>query len=56
MGDPWGIGGFRGGGEGLEGADRKKNLKKNFKNRGEIKKINSTGNGLKSIGNSKKYL
>ena len=34
MGDPWGIGGFRRGGEGLEGANRKKNRRKNLKNWG----------------------
>ena len=51
MGDPWGIGVLvEGGGEGLEGANRKKKLEEESEN-----KI-STGNGLKSIGNSKKSL
>ena len=45
---------FRGGGlvEDLEGANRKRNGGKISK----IGKKNSTGNGLKSIGNSKKSL
>ena len=31
MGDSWGIGGFKGGGKGLEGANRKKKIgKKKF--------------------------
>ena len=50
MGDPWGIGGFRGGGgKGLEGANHKEIG-------GKIGKKISTVNGLKSIGNSKKSL
>ena len=32
MDDPWGTGGFKGGGEGLERANRKKNRRKNLKN------------------------
>ena len=28
MGDPWGTGDFRGGGESIEGANRKKNQRK----------------------------
>ena len=59
MGDLWGIGGFGGGGGvGLEGANHKKKIA-NWK----ISKIGkksennfSIGNGLKSIGNSKKFL
>ena len=39
MGDPWGFAGFRGEGEGLQGANRKKkNRKKILKNRENLKK------------------
>ena len=54
MGDPWGIGGLFW--EDLEGENGKKIGGKisNWQNRVKIekKKKNSTGNGLRSIGNS----
>ena len=37
MGDPWGTGGFRGGGIGLDGANRKKKIG------GKISKIDKIG-------------
>ena len=53
MGDPWGIG-VLGGGEGLEGANRKK---KTIGGKSQKSENNfSTGNGSKSIRNFKKSI
>ena len=62
MGDPWGIGGFRGGDKpNIKQIVKKKNQSKNLKNRRNRKKSEKsdfffTENGLKCIRNSTKHL